>query len=208
MGFKKGKNVREKTQGEINRDMWNRLNRVYELAGNIAGPLTVKKRTGIHTPDAELRKKWAQMGGEASIEALLQWQRENGFRVCDLERTEEWCENISEALKNYYAENPISDDTKQKISTTIIENNKKLTKEERSKKFGNDSSSRKSLKVRTEILNSIPTDTFTTSQAKEACFKHGLKNYRAFLKDTRIIVQIKKGTAKNQSVYKKKIKII
>ena len=36
-------------------------------------------------------------GGKIGIKKLLQWQRDNDFRVCDLERTDEWKSNISKA---------------------------------------------------------------------------------------------------------------
>jgi len=134
MGFK-GRNGRQKTHGEINRDMWNRLNSVYELGGGIAGPLTFKKRIGIHTEDEKLRKEWASMGGKASIERLLQWQIDNDFRVCDLERTDEWCNNISLALTGRI----LSKSVRNKISKTLKNKMASMTEEERSKKFGNQS---------------------------------------------------------------------
>ena len=36
-------------------------------------------------------------GGYVSIAQLLQWQKDNDFRVCDLERTDKWKSNISKA---------------------------------------------------------------------------------------------------------------
>jgi hypothetical protein len=134
MGFK-GRNGREKTEGEINREMWNRLNSVYELGGSIAGPLTFEKRIGIHTEDEELRKEWASMGGKVSIERLLQWQLDNDFRVCDLERTDEWCNNISIALTG----RTLSKSVRDKISKTLKDRMASMTPEERREKFGNQS---------------------------------------------------------------------
>ena len=36
-------------------------------------------------------------GGYVSIAQLLQWQNDNNFRVCDLQRTDKWKSNISKA---------------------------------------------------------------------------------------------------------------
>lgn len=66
--------------------------------GREIGKYTLDEKIGIHTENEELRTLWASMGGDASIDKLLQWQIDNGFRVCDLDRTEEWCNNISIAL--------------------------------------------------------------------------------------------------------------
>ena len=203
MGFK-GRNGREKTKGEINRDMWNLLNGVYQKGGNTAGHLTLQNKTGIHIEDEELRKQWALLGGNASIDKLLKWQEENNFRVCDLERTDEWCDNISIALKKYYEENPIPIELRIQIGNKIKENNSKLSKKERSEKYSNDSASKKSLRIRTEVLKLIKKDTFTTSDARKVCEKYGLGNWKGFLKDKRIIKQIYKGTTgTNPSIYQK-----
>ena len=79
-----------------------------------------------------------------------------------------------------------------------------MTPEERSKRFTNDSASRKSLRVRMEVLNLIDTDTFTTADARKACDEYGLGNWKGFLKDVRIIKQIHKGTNQNNpSIYQK-----
>ena len=169
-------------------------------AGRDSGKYTLDNHLGIHTEDEELRREWARMGGEATIEKLLQWQIDNNFRVCDLERTDEWCNNISLAL------------TGRKISKSIVNKMKKTLKakidamsaEERSEKYSNDATSRKSLRIRTEVLNLIENKKFTTKEAREACEKYGLKNWKFFLRDKRIIKQIYKG--KNQfdpSIYEK-----
>lgn len=176
----------------------------YKEAGRSSAAYTLETNTGIHTNDKELRKKWSSMGGKAGIEKLLKWQQETGFRVCDLERTDEWVNNIKKGVKKYYDENPITDEMKKRISDTIKENNLKLSNEERSIKFSNDCGNVKSLRIRTEILNMIPTDEFTTLDAKIACEKYGLGNWKGFLKDTRLITQLRKGINKEiPGLYKK-----
>ena len=196
----KNKRNRPKTKGEIQREEWNTLNDVYSKGGHAA------VKVGAHLKAAEASKltNGASNGGKKSIKKLLQWQIDNNFRVCDLERTNEWKDNIANALKDYYKKNPISSELRKQISDKIIENNSKLTKEERSEKFSNDSASTKSLNMRKKILNMIKCDTFTTSEARKACEKYGLGNWKGFLKDKRIIKQIYKGTTgTNPSIYQK-----
>lgn len=170
--------------------------------GIVAGNITFENNLGIHTEDEELRREWAIMGGEASIDTLLEWQKENNHNIGEIAKNkdDEWKSNISKSLKG------------RKLSKEHIEKNRNalkkymesLSSEERSKRFSNDSASRKSLRVRTEILNSIQSDIFTTAEARIACENYGLGNWKAFLKDKRIIEQIHKGTNKNNpSLYKK-----
>lgn len=166
--------------------------------GNVAGPLTQFSKTGIH--NEEFRKQWAALGGEASIQQLLQWQIDNNFRVCDLERTDEWCNNISIALTG----RKIPRSVVNKMKKTLKAKRDSMTPKERSEKYGNDSASRKALRIRTEILNLIENDTFITSDARRACEQYGLDNWKGFLKDNRIIKQIHKGTNQNNpSIYVK-----
>ena len=169
-------------------------------AGRDSGKYTLDNHLGIHTEDEELRREWARMGGEVTIEKLLQWQIDNNFRVCDLERTNEWCNNISIALTG----RKISKSVVNKIKKTLKAKIHAMTPEERSEKYGNDTTSKKYLKIRTEVLNLIENDTFITSDARRACEKYGLNNWKAFLKDKRIIKQIYKGTNQNNpSIYEK-----
>jgi hypothetical protein len=176
-------------------------------AGRDSGNYTLENNLGIHTEDEELRKEWASMGGYATIDNLLKWQEDNGHNIGEIakEKDEEWINKISNSLIEYYQNNPMSDDVKKKISDTIKSNRSKMTKEQRSNLFGNDSASRKSLKIRSEILDLISTDIFTTSDARKACKEYGLDNWKGFLKDKRIIEQIHKGTNQyNPSIYRKK----
>lgn len=164
--------------------------------GHIAGELTKSNKTGIH--NEQFRQQWAILGGNASIQKLLQWQIDNNFRVCDFERTDEWCNNISIALTGRKIPKSVSNKIKKTLKARI----QAMSMEERSQKYRNNSSSIKSLKIRTEILNLIENDKFTTSVARRACEQYGLDNWKGFLKDKRIIKQIYKGTNQNNpSVY-------
>jgi hypothetical protein len=168
--------------------------------GRDSGKYTLDNHLGIHTEDEELRREWARMGGEATIEKLLQWQIDNNFRVCDLERTDEWCNNISIAMTGRKIPKSIVNKMKKTLKAKVAA----MTVEERSEKYRNDSASRKSLRIRTEILNLIENDTFITSDARRACEQYGLDNWKGFLKDKRIIKQIHKGTNQNNpSIYEK-----
>ena len=170
--------------------------------GKVAGNLTLETKVGIHIEDEELRREWATLGGHATIDNLLQWQKDNDHNIGDFAKVkdDEWKSKISESL------------TGRKLSKQHIENTKKglkkyvksLSNKQRSEKYSNDSASRKSLMMRTEILNLIETDTFITSDARRACLQYGLDNWKGFLKDKRIIKQIYKGTNQNNpSIYQK-----
>jgi hypothetical protein len=170
--------------------------------GKLIGQYTFENGLGIHTDDEELRREWARMGGEANIENLLEWQKENNHNIGEIakHKSDEWKENISKALMG----KEVSNETKEKLSKIVNEYNSSLTDEERKEKYSNDSSSRKSLRVRKEILDSIETETFTTSQIRYACEKYGLGNWKGLLKDERLVEQLYKGTNQsNPSVYRK-----
>jgi hypothetical protein len=175
----------------------------YGLANKMA-----KKSNEVGAPSkagkASVKTGVQKRNGYLTINKLLQWQKDNDFRVCDLERTEEWKQNQSISLKKYYEENPISDELRMQIGNTIRKNNSKLSDIERSKKFSNDSATRKAIKTHTDILNTIATNIFTTKDARKACEEYGLGNWKGFLKNTNIIKQIHKGTNQNNpSIYKK-----
>lgn len=174
--------------------------------GIIAGNITLNNNLGIHTEDEELRRQWSILGGHATIEQLLQWQKDNGHNIGEIAKVKDkkWVNNIKKALIKYYQENPMPPELRKQIGDKIKKNNKKLTQKQRSEKFSNDSASTKSLKIRTEILNTIENDTFITSDARKACEDYGLGNWKGFLKDKRIIKQIHKGkNQKDPSIYQK-----
>lgn len=170
--------------------------------GNLSGLLTQKNKTGIHTEDEELRRKWAVLGGEASIEQLLQWQNENGHNIGEIAKVkdDEWINKISKSLTGRKIPKSVID----KVRNTLKAKISAMTPKERSEKYSNDASSRKSLSIRKEVLKLIENDTFTTAEARNACEEYGLGNWKGFLKDKRIIKQIHKGTNNyNPSIYKK-----
>jgi hypothetical protein len=94
-----------------------------------------KKSNEVGAPSiagkASIKSGVQKRNGEKTIKQLLQWQIDNDFRVCDLERTDEWCNNISIAL------------TGRKISKSVVDKIKKTLKakigamspEERSEKY-------------------------------------------------------------------------
>jgi hypothetical protein len=141
-------------------------------------------------------------GGESSIDILLNWQKQNNHNIGEIAKLKDdkWKQKIGDGNKNKIR----SEELKKQLSQSVIEYNNKLSSEQKSKKYSNDSSSRKSLKIRTEVLNMIPTDIFNTSDAKIACEKYGLGNWKAFLRDERIIKVIRKGTNQsNPGIYQK-----
>lgn len=174
----------------------------YKEAGRTSGEYTLENKLGIHTDDEELRREWSSMGGEASIDKLLEWQKENNHleKLHKLERTDEWKQNISNGNKG----KKIPNDVRERISKTVIENNSKLSDDELSEKYKNKKPNDRHLILRKKILDSIPTDTFITSIARKACNEFGLDNWKGFLKDKRIITQLHRGTNQsNPSIYKK-----
>ena len=186
---------------------WDELNELFspkemqkqgaKIGGNLSGPLTHKNKTGIH--NEELRELWASMGGEASIDKLLQWQIDNNFRVCDLERTEEWCNNISIALTGL----ELSKKHKNNIKVGIRKYVKSLTKEERSKKYANNASANSARIKRVKILNSIRVDEFDSIRLRKACDRFEY-DFDLLARDTTLLKRIHKGTNQhNPSIYKK-----
>lgn len=119
-------------------------------------------KTSDAKEEAKQRKiEWiASQGGKSSIKQLLDWQKENDFSIGDVPKTEEHKKNIGKSNKGKIR----SDETKKQISKTIIDNNSKLTKEEKQKKFTSNSMSGKKhsieskSKMREKALGRIITD--------------------------------------------------
>jgi hypothetical protein len=163
-----------------------------------------RNKTSESKEEAEQRKKeWiASQGGKSSIKQLLDWQKDNNHNIGEIAKVKDnnWKTKIGKSNKGKVR----TEEVKEQISQSVKEYNNNLTEDEKIKLYSNDSSSRKSLKVRLEILNSIESKTFTTSEARKACEKYGIGNWKGFLKDERIIKQIYKGTNQNNpSIYEK-----
>lgn len=165
--------------------------------GITAGVITKLKKSGIH--NEELRTLWASMGGYASIDRLLQWQIDNNFRVCDLERTEEWCNNISIALTG----KKLSKKHKENIKSGINNYFTSLSKKERSNIYGNDARKNSAKDKRIKILNTIRTEEFTSLRLHRACNRFEY-DFDLLARDKTLLKRIHKGTNQNNpSVYKK-----
>ena len=60
------------------------------------------------------------------------------------------------------------------------------------------------LENKKKIIDSIESDTFTTSQAKKACDKFGYKSWKSLLKESKLVKQIYKGMNQfDPSIYQK-----
>ena len=93
-----------------------KLRREYGLASKMA-IASIKVGAPSKAGKASVRTGVQKRNGEKTIKQLLQWQIDNNFRVCDLERTDEWRLNQSIALKKYYEENPMSIELRTKINS-------------------------------------------------------------------------------------------
>ena len=120
----------------------------YGLARKMA-LASIKVGGHIKGGKASVRTGVQKRNGEKTIKKLLQWQVDNNFRVCDLERTDEWKSNISKSHigkklsketieklrekktlfgtkdawnkgKSGYKTKPHSDETKQKMRETAL----------------------------------------------------------------------------------------
>ena len=69
-------------------------------AGKSSGQYTLENNLGIHTEDEELRREWATLGGHATIDSLLQWQKDNDHNIGEIAKVkdDEWKSKISESL--------------------------------------------------------------------------------------------------------------
>jgi hypothetical protein len=170
---------------------------IQQLSGMEIGQWTKDNKLGIHNP--KLRKLWATMGGEANIDKLLQWQKDNNFRVCDLERTPEWKEAISKA----HMGKVLTEETKNKVRDSINKLNESMSKDERSKMYSNDARKNAARIKRIQILDSIESDEFTSPTLIKVCKEFGY-DYKLLGKDATLLKVLHKGTNQNNpSIYKK-----
>jgi hypothetical protein len=170
---------------------------IQQLSGMEIGQWTKDNKLGIHNP--KLRKLWATMGGEANIDKLLQWQKDNNFRVCDLERTSEWKEAISKA----HMGKVLTEETKNKVRDSINKLNESMSKDERSKMYSNDARKNAATKRKMEILDSLEETQFTSLVLKAVCKRFDY-DYKLMIKDTNLLELLHRGTNQNNpSIYKK-----
>jgi hypothetical protein len=172
---------------------------IQQLAGMETGQWTKDNELGIHNP--KFRKLWATMGGEASIEQLLQWQKENGHNIGEIAKvkTEEWIRRISESMKGKI----LSEEHKNKVRDSINKLNESMSKDERSKMYSNDARKNAARIKRIEILDSIESDEFTSPTLIRVCKEFGY-DYKLLGRDATLLKVLHKGTNQNNpSIYKK-----
>jgi hypothetical protein len=167
--------------------------------GREIGQYTKENKLGIHTDNQELKEEWASMGGDASIEQLLQWQKDNDYSIGDLEKTETHKKNIGLSNKGKVR----TTETKNQISETLINFNSSLSQEERSNKYSNNARANAARIKKIEILNSIESDEFTSPTLVKVCKKFGY-DYKLLARDRDLLELVYKGTnGYNPSIYKK-----
>ena len=86
----------EKGERKASAATLSKLRMEYGLARKMA-MASIKVGGHIKGGKASVRTGVQKRNGYLSIKQLLQWQKNNNFRVCDLERTNEWKSNISKA---------------------------------------------------------------------------------------------------------------
>lgn len=203
--------INVKTYFNMNKQLkdfsWDELNELFSPkemqkqgqrnGGKLSGESTLQNKKAIH--NEKFRKEWQSMGGDASISKLLQWQIDNNFKVCDLERTEKWCNNISIALTG----NSLSKKHKNNVKIGIEKYMKSLSKEEKSKKYSNNARANTARIKRIKILNSIRVDEFDSIRLRKACDRFEY-DFDLLAKDKTLLERIYKGTNKtNPSIFKK-----
>jgi hypothetical protein len=138
-------------------------------------------------------------GGYVSIAQLLKWQKDTGYSIGKLKKTETHKKNIgiSNICKVRTTEN------KNKIRETVNKFNSSLTKEQRSDKYSNNARARKAREIRVKILNSIRVKTFDSIRLRKACDRFDY-DFDLLARDKTLIQRIHKGTNQNNpSIYKK-----
>ena len=170
-----------------------------KLISSEIGKFTKDNELGIHNP--KLRKLWATMGGEANIDFLLEWQKENGHNIGEIAKikTEEWKQNIGKGNKGKIR----TEDTKETIRNSVNQLNQSMSKDERSKMYSNDARKNAARIKRIEILDSIESDEFTSPTLIRVCKEFGY-DYKLLGRDSTLLKVLHKGTNQNNpSIYKK-----
>lgn len=104
--------------------------------------------------------------------------------------------------------NKITKEQKSKGGKTSYENHCKSGWIDEYRKIGTKASTEarinRGLENKKKIINSIKSDTFTTSEIRKACEDFEYKSWKSILKESKLIEQIYKGTNQfNPSIYKK-----
>lgn len=180
---------------------YNKLNEIShsKLISAEIGKFTKNNELGIHNP--KLRKLWATMGGEANIEQLLQWQKDNNHNIGEIakNKTEEWKQNIGKGNKGKIR----TEDTKETIRNSINKFNESMSKDERSKMYSNDARANAARIKRIEILDSIESDEFTSTTLVMVCKQFGY-DHKLLGADRNLLELLHRGTNQNNpSIYKK-----
>jgi len=175
-----------------------KLRMEYGLARKMA-MASIKVGGHIKGGKASIRTGVQKRNGYKTISKLLQWQKDNDFRVCDLERTSEWKMAISKA----HIGKILTEETKNKVRYSVNKLNQSMTKDERSKMYSNNARANAANKRKVEILNSIKSNEFTSTFLKQICKKFDY-DYKLMIKDTNLLQRIYTGTNQsNPSIYKK-----
>lgn len=137
--------------------------------------------------------------GKKTIKQLLQWQKDTGYSIGKLKKTETHKKNIG--LSN--TGKVRTSETKNQIRQTVNDFNASLTKEQRSDKYSNNARARKAREIRIKILNSIRVKTFDSIRLRRACDRFDY-DFDLLAKDKTLIERIHKGTNQtNPSIFKK-----
>jgi hypothetical protein len=174
---------------------------IQQLSGMEIGQWTKDNKLGIHTDDKELRSFWASLGGDANIEQLLQWQKDNNHNIGEIakNKTEEWKQNIGKGNTGKIR----TEDNKEAIRNSVNKFNESMSNDERSKMYSNDARKNAATKRKIEILDSIEDNQFTSLVLRESCNRFHY-DYKLMIKDTNLLELLYRGTNQNNpSIYKK-----
>lgn len=178
-----------------------KLRMEYGLASKMA-----KKSNEVGAPSkagkASVRTGVQKRNGYLTIKKLLQWQKDNGYSIGKLKKTETHKKNIGLSNKNKVR----TTETKNKIRQTVNNFNSSLTKEQRSNKYSNNARARKAREIRIKILNSIRVETFDSIRLRKACDRFDY-DFDLLARDKTLIQRIHKGTNQNNPSIYKKIKL-
>jgi hypothetical protein len=160
---------------------------------------SIKVGAHIKGGKASVRTGVQKRNGYKTISKLLEWQKDTGYSIGKLKKTETHKKNIG--LSN--TGKVRTSETKNQIRQTVNDFNASLTQEQRSDKYSNNARTKAATKRKIEILNSIKKEQFTSSILKDTCKKFDY-DYKLMIKDNNLLEIIHRGTNQNNpSIYKK-----